>query len=158
MGVGERRQAIRAMRGQMWSPGRPSIARREDRQRFWRAIAAGRSTEDAPGGGRIRAGRRPVVSRRWRDAADLVGSGVGAVVVVCRAEEIAILHAQHVGVRGIARQLGGSASTISRELRRNASTRSRAVVYRATTAQWHAERRGSRPKVSKLAANDALRK
>jgi IS30 family transposase len=63
-----------------------------------------------------------------------------------------------VGVRGIARQLGGSASTISRELRRNASTRSRAVVYRATTAQWHAERRASRPKVSKLAANDALRK
>jgi IS30 family transposase len=30
-------------------------------------------------------------------------------------------------------------------------------VYRATTAQWHAERRASRPKVSKLAANDALR-
>ena len=30
-------------------------------------------------------------------------------------------------------------------------------MYRATTAQWHAERRGSRPKVSKLAANDALR-
>jgi IS30 family transposase len=30
-------------------------------------------------------------------------------------------------------------------------------VYRATTAQWHAERRAGRPKVSKLAANDALR-
>src|SRR5216117_2933389 len=66
-------------------------------------------------------------------------------------EEIAILHAQRVGVRGIARRLGRSASTISRELRRNASTRSHAVVYRATTAQWHAERRVSRPKVSKLA-------
>jgi IS30 family transposase len=72
-------------------------------------------------------------------------------------EEIAILHAQQVGVRGIARRLGRSASTISRELRRNASTRSHTVVYRATTAQWHAERRASRPKVSKLAANDALR-
>src|SRR5436309_8940804 len=72
-------------------------------------------------------------------------------------EEIAILHAQHVGVRGIARRLGRSASTISRELRRNASTRSHAVVYRATTAQWHAERRASRPKVAKLAANAALR-
>src|SRR4029450_5979538 len=69
-----------------------------------------------------------------------------------------ILHAQRVGVRGIARRLGRSGSTISRELRRNASTRSHAVVYRATTAQWHAERRASRPKVSKLAANDALRK
>jgi IS30 family transposase len=72
-------------------------------------------------------------------------------------EEIAILHAQRVGVRGIARQLRRSPSTISRELRRNASTRSHAIAYRATTAQWHAERRASRPKVSKLAANDALR-
>jgi IS30 family transposase len=72
-------------------------------------------------------------------------------------EEIAILHVQCVGVREIARRLGRSASTISRELRRNASTRSNAVVYRVTTAQWHAERRASRPKVSKLAANDALR-
>jgi len=72
-------------------------------------------------------------------------------------EEIAILHAQRVGVREIARRLSRSASTVSRELRRNASTRGHAVVYRATTAQWHAERRASRPKVSKLAANDALR-
>jgi IS30 family transposase len=72
-------------------------------------------------------------------------------------EEIAILHAQDHGVREIARRLGRSPSTISRELRRNASTRSHMVVYRATTAQWHAERRASRPKVSKLATNDALR-
>jgi IS30 family transposase len=61
-----------------------------------------------------------------------------------------------VGVRGIARRLGRSPSTISRELCRNASTRSHSIAYRATTAQWHAGRRASRPKVSKLAANDAL--
>jgi IS30 family transposase len=73
-------------------------------------------------------------------------------------EEIAILHAQQHGVREIARRVGRAPSTISRELCRNASTRSHAVVYRATTAQWHAERRASRPKVSKLAANNALRK
>jgi IS30 family transposase len=30
------------------------------------------------------------------------------------------------------------------------------VTYRATTAQWHSERRASRPKVSKLAADAAL--
>lgn len=72
-------------------------------------------------------------------------------------EEIAILHAQRVGVRAIARRLGRSPSTISRELRRNASTRSHSICYRATTAQWHAERRASRPKVAKLAANDGLR-
>ena len=29
--------------------------------------------------------------------------------------------------------------------------------YRATTAQWHAERRARRPKVARLAANDSLR-
>ena len=46
---------------------------------------------------------------------------------------------------------------MSRELRRNASTRSNELAYRASTAQWHAERRASRPKVSKLAANDRLR-
>jgi IS30 family transposase len=31
------------------------------------------------------------------------------------------------------------------------------VSYRATTAQWHAERCAGRPKVAKLAANPALR-
>ena len=72
-------------------------------------------------------------------------------------EEIAIFYAQGVGVREIGGRLGRCASTISRELRRNAATRSGGVAYRATTAQWHAERRASRPKVSKLAANDALR-
>ena len=72
-------------------------------------------------------------------------------------EEIAICYAQGVGVREIGRRLGRCASTISREVRRNAATRSRGVAYRATTAQWHAERRASRPKVSKLAANDELR-
>lgn len=72
-------------------------------------------------------------------------------------EEIAILYAQELGVREIARRIGRSPSTISRELRRNAATRSSNVTYRATTAQWHAERRASRPKVSKLVGNDALR-
>jgi IS30 family transposase len=31
------------------------------------------------------------------------------------------------------------------------------MEYRATTAQWHADRRARRPKTAKLAANDALR-
>src|SRR6266704_6114356 len=158
MGVGKRQQAIRAMRGQMWSPGRPSVARREDRQRFWRAIAAGRSTEDAAGAAGVSV---PVGIRWFRDGGGMSPISLAAAsrryLSFAEREEIAILHAQHVGVRGIARQLGRSASTISRELRRNASTRSHAVVYRATTAQWHAERRASRPKVSKLAANEALR-
>ena len=72
-------------------------------------------------------------------------------------EEIAILRAQEVGVRETARQLGRSPSTISRELRRNAATRGGRLEYRATTAQWHADRRAERPKVAKLAANQRLR-
>jgi IS30 family transposase len=72
-------------------------------------------------------------------------------------EEIAILHAQNLGVREIARRIGRAPSTISRELRRNASTRTYRLEYRASTAQWHAERRASRPKVSKLAENQQLR-
>ena len=72
-------------------------------------------------------------------------------------EEIAVLRAQNVGVRAIARRLGRCPSTISRELRRNAATRGGFLDYRASTAQWHADRRARRPKTAKLAANDALR-
>jgi IS30 family transposase len=73
-------------------------------------------------------------------------------------EEIAVLKAAGCGVREIARRIGRSASTISRELRRNAATRGGGLDYRATTAQWHADRRSRRPKPAKLAANAALRR
>jgi IS30 family transposase len=72
-------------------------------------------------------------------------------------EEIALWRAQGHGVREIARRLGRSASTISRELRRNAATRGGGLDYRATTAQWHAERAARRPKPAKLAVNAVLR-
>jgi IS30 family transposase len=71
-------------------------------------------------------------------------------------EEIAILRAKGAGVREIARQVQRSPSTISRELRRNAATRTDSSGYRAVTAQWHANCRARRPKVAKLAANEAL--
>jgi len=72
-------------------------------------------------------------------------------------EEIAVLHAQQVGVREIARRLGRAPSTISRELRRNAATRSGKLQYRATVAQWKSERAARRPKLAKLVLNDKLR-
>jgi IS30 family transposase len=158
MGAGKRQQAIRAMRGHMWSPGRPSTARREDRVRFWEAIARGVSSDDAAD----EAGVSSAVGARWfRQAGGMppitLGPVSGRYLSFADREEIAILHAQQLGVREIARLMGRSPSTISRELRRNASTRSHSATYRATTAQWHAERRASRPKVSKLAANDSLR-
>ena len=61
------------------------------------------------------------------------------------------------GVREIGRLVGCSASTISREVRRNAATRGGGLEYRATTAQWHADRRARRPKPAKLAVNTRLR-
>jgi IS30 family transposase len=66
--------------------------------------------------------------------------------------------AQGAGVRAIARRLGRSPSTIARELRRNASTRTYRLDYKASIAQWHAERRARRPKVAKLVINDRLRR
>ena len=72
-------------------------------------------------------------------------------------EEIAIRKAQGCGVREIARQTNRSPSTISRELRRNAATRSGSSGYRAINAQWHADRRAKRPKVAKLVVNEKLR-
>ncbi len=158
MGVRERQQAVRAMRGQMWSPGRPSTARREDRVRFWGAIARGASTEDAS----LEAGVSAAVGTRWfRQGGGMPSISLapvsGRYLSFAEREDIAVLHAQQIGVREIARRLGRDPSTISRELRRNASTRTYRLEYRASTAQWHAERRASRPKVSKLATNEQLR-
>src|SRR5213079_637725 len=73
-------------------------------------------------------------------------------------EEIALLRARGCGVRETARRLGRSPSTISRELRRNAATRSGSFAYRAITAQWHADRRGRRSKPARLAGNAGLRR
>src|SRR3954447_15602261 len=158
MGVGERQRAAGGVGGQSWSPGRPTVAQREDRVRFWRSVAAGVASTDAA----AVAGLSPAVGSRWfRDGGGMPPISLvplsGRYLSFAEREEIAILHAQRVGVREIARRLSRSASTISRELRRNASTRAHRREYRATTAQWQAERRASRPKVSKLAANDLLR-
>ena len=71
--------------------------------------------------------------------------------------EIALLRAGG-GIRGIARALKRAPSTISRELRRNAATRSGGLEYRATTAQWHANRSARRAKPARLAVSEALRR
>ena len=73
-------------------------------------------------------------------------------------EEIALLRAQGRGIRHIACRLERAPSTISREVRRNAATRSGGLDYRATTAQWHADRSAKRPTPAKLATNEALRR
>ena len=158
MGTPKRRRSDRALRPPMRSPGRPPVWRREHQQRFWEAIARGSSSEAAA----VEAGVSPPVGTRWfRQGGGMrtvsPGPLSGRYLSFGEREEIAILHAQDHSVRGIARGLGRSPSTISRELRRNAATRGGDLTYRATTAQWHADRRARRPKNARLAANDALR-
>ena len=149
----------RAGRPVMRSPGRPPVGRLEHRQRFWAAIARG-VPSDAAG---VEAGVSPVVGVRWfREAGGMPPIGQaplsGRYLSFAEREEIAILRAGGCGVREVARLVGRSPSTISRELRRNAATRCGRLDYRATTAQWHADRRARRPKPAKLAVNDDLRR
>ncbi len=154
-----KRASNRAGRPAMCSPGRPPVGRREHRQRFWVAVARGASSEDAG----IEAGVSAAVGVRWfREGGGMpsisLAAPSGRYLSFAEREEIAIVRARGRGVREIARQLGRSPSTISRELRRNAATRSGGFEYRATTAQWHADRRARRPKPAKLAVNSELRR
>ncbi|MGH9200375.1 MAG: IS30 family transposase [Vicinamibacterales bacterium] len=158
MGSTKRRPAAGGLRPPMRSPGRPPVSRREHRQQFWAAIARGLSSEDAA----LVAGVSPPVGTRWfREAGGMRTIGdaplSGRYLSFTEREEITVLRAQGLGVRDIARQLNRSPSTISRELRRNAATRGGVLDYRATNAQWHADRRARRPKTAKLNSNEALR-
>lgn len=141
----------------MRSPGRPPVARREHRQRFWTAVAHGLSSEAAG----VAAGVSPAVGSRWfREAGGMRSISLAPLsarfLSFAEREEIAVMHAAQRNVRDIACQLGRAPSTVSRELRRNAATRGGQLQYRAIAAQWHADRRARRPKVAKLAANQRL--
>jgi IS30 family transposase len=65
-----------------------------------------------------------------------------------------LLHARH-SIRAIARELGRSPSTVSREIRRNIHEPS--GNYRPRTAQRSAERRRCRQRIGKIAENPELR-
>lgn len=153
-----KQKAVRAYRGQIPSPGRPTVAWRQDRVRFWAAIARGDKTEDAAVAANVSS---PVAFRWFRHAGGvnpcLPSTVSGRYLSFDEREEIAIQHANGLGVRKIARLIGRDPSTVSRELRRNASSRVYPPEYRASVAQWHAERRARRPKVAKLVANEELR-
>jgi len=139
------------------------VAQRENRRRFWAAIALGLSSEDAAIGAGV---SQPVGFRWFREAGGMPPKILGRsskprserYLSFAEREEIALLRAQGFGVRETAQRLGRDASTISRELRHNAATRCGGLEYRATTAQWHAERAARRPKPAKLAANATLQK
>jgi IS30 family transposase len=158
MGYGPKQKQARLYRGQIPSPGRPTVAWRQDRVRFWAAIARGVKTEDACVQARVSG---PVGFRWFRHAGGvnpcLPSTVSGRYLSYAEREDIAAWRAQKIGVCEIGRRLGRHPSTISRELRRNASTRTYQLDYKASIAQWHAERRARRPKAAKLVVNDRLR-
>ena len=92
------RRADRIARDGLRSPGRPKAVRRDDERRFWKLIAAGRSSEDAA----IGAGVSQAVGTRWfREAGGMPPSTLkssskptsGRYLSFVEREELAILHA-----------------------------------------------------------------
>jgi IS30 family transposase len=157
-----KRRSDQSGRAPLFSPGRPPVAGRDERRRFWAAIAAGQASEAAA----VEAGVPQAVGTRWfRKAGGMPPSMFrksakplsGRYLSFAEREEIALLRARDYSMREIGRRLGRPASTISRELRRNAATRGGDLAYRATVAHWHAERAARRPKPAKLVLNAALR-
>ena len=145
-------------RAPMHSPGRPGVNQRETKQAFWRYIADGLPSEGAA----LACGVSQPLGPRWfREAGGMAPISLaphsGRYLSFTEREELALLKAEQLGVREIARRLGRSPATISRELRRNAETRGGTLKYRATVAQWKAERAAKRPKTAKLADNERLR-
>lgn len=141
----------------MRSPGRPPDTRREHRQHFWALIAAGLTSEAAG----IEVGASGPVGSRWfREAGGMRPVSTaplsGRYLSFGERELIALAAARGDGVRQIARHLGRSPGTISRELRRNAATRGGYLDYRASVAQWKADESARRPKVAKLVADERL--
>jgi IS30 family transposase len=125
-------------------------------QVFWAAMARGEFVTVAA----AEAGTYREMGTRWLAASGGVrprrGRDLkGRCVTFAEREEIAVARAGGESMRSIARRLGRSPSTISRELARNAD---RGGGYRATTAHTRAYVRASRPKPSKLAVNLRLRR
>jgi len=155
--VRRQQAADRAIRPKLRSPGHPKYQRHVE-VAFWEQIAKGLLAEEAAGV----IGVAQAVGARWFHNAggmppfDLKFQPSGRYLSFAEREEIALLRAQNKGVREIARAIGRDPGTISRELRRNAATRSGSSDYRASVAQWKTDMAARRPKTAKLVANPRL--
>jgi AraC-like DNA-binding protein len=128
--------------------------RNEIERLFWKQIATRITSEKAAEA----TGVSSAVGTRWfrhRGGTPLFMSNQisGRYLSFAEREEIGLLRAKDVGVREIARLLGRSPSTVSRELTRNTATRFGRLEYRASVAQWKAELVAKRPKPAKLLTN-----
>ena len=141
----------------MKSPGAPSH-RREIERRFWAVIKTGVTNEAAAAA----VGVSSAIGTRWfRHRGGMptfmAVPIVGRYLSFAELGGVALVNSHSESVRDIARRLGRSPSTVSRELRRNAATRGGRLEYRASVAQWKAELLARRPKVAELVSNKRLR-
>lgn len=118
MATPKRRRSDRSGRAKLRSPGRPPVARREERQRFWAAIARGCYAETAA----VEVGVAPAVGVRWfRVTGGMPPTHIapsapplsGRFLSFAEREQLAVLRAQGHGVRSCARHLQRAPSTIS---------------------------------------------
>lgn len=128
---------------------------------FWKVHARGVRVKDAA----EEVGVDYETAREWVGRAGGIRprrvEASGRFLSLTEREEIALGLAAGLGIRAIARRLGRSASTISREVARNrqrgsSTTGSPKGSYRAVLAQGKAESRGRRPKPRKLAGDPLL--
>ena len=108
-----KRRSDRSGRVRLFSPGRPPVAGREERRRFWAAIAAGTASEDAAVG----VGVPQAVGTRWfRKAGGMPPSMFGLTakplcgryLSFAEREEIALLRVQGYSMQEVARRLRAS--------------------------------------------------
>ena len=99
----------------MHSPGRPGVNQREAKQAFWVRIAAGAPSEEAALSSGV---SQPLGTRWFREAGgippiSLIGCS-GRYLSFADREELALLKAQRLGVREIARRMGAESSSLLR--------------------------------------------
>ena len=106
-----RRRSDRSNRAPLFSPGRPPMAGRDERRRFWAAIAAGMASEDAA----VEAGMSQAVGTRlFREAGGMPPAMFGPsakplsgrYLSFAEREEIALLRVQGYSMREVTRRLG----------------------------------------------------
>ena len=125
-----------------------------ERQAFWEQVRSGKWAWQAAEAAGVYGGRGQALFAQCGGVMEPRQPSSGRFLSHAEREEIAILHAQRLGIREIARRVGRPHTTVSREIARNGN---RDGSYRALTAQQRAEQRARRPKPGKLATNPALR-
>jgi IS30 family transposase len=153
----------------------PRFYPREIKREFWLSVRSGESVSDAAAG----LGVHPKSGALWvRETGGVTPDFVthppqGRFLSIDERERILVGVDRGDSIRQIARDIGRHPSSVQRELRRNMGQRYRPKLadgtvkatgagngwrsYRPHVAQRNAESNASRPKVRRLARNDALR-